>query len=185
MQFESVKKFIRTGYGKVVAILTVLATITTIYDPFRESGPEFNPALLGRWESNYEVPTPSGATTFNGITEYFRNGRYQVNGTLSIAGTFAGTNFNTVVRISGNGTWTADDEFLTFTMAGRNVKGDHIQAGDQAIRLPDMNKDYLPGNSDELKIISIAPERMVLEGKDAIGNPFTIVSTRQKTSPAH
>ncbi|MCG8291954.1 hypothetical protein [Pseudomonas entomophila] len=185
MQFELVKKFIHTGYGKVVAILTVIATILTICDHFRESGPEHNPALFGRWESNYQVPTPSGMTTFNVITEYFRNGRYQVNGTLGITGAFAGTDYNTVIQISGNGTWTADDDFLTFTMTGRNAKGDHIQFGDQNIRLPDMNKDYLPGNSDELKIVSIAPQRMVLEGRDTLGNPFTIVSTRQKSSSSN
>lgn len=189
MKFESIKKFARTGYAKALTVLGVLATIATIYGPFRESGPEHNPAFLGRWESTYQYPVPDGTFTFNGITEYFRNGHYNVNGTFKFSGQTRGQEFSVVMPARGVGIWAADDDFLTFTLNGLRTEPGRYKVGDlelpiptleqiTGIHLPDINQHYLPGASGEVRIISQGDGKMVLQGKGPDGNPFTYVSAR-------
>jgi len=189
MKWETIKKYARNGYIRAAGFLGLLASIAAFYPIFYPSGPEHNPAFLGRWESQYHYPIPGGTFTFNGVTEYFRNGKYNVNGTFEFSGTAADRPFSVVVLARGVGAWTADKRFLTFTLTGLRTEPGRYKSGEfdmpiplleklSGISLPDINKHYLPGSSDELKIISQEPQRMVLEGKDPMGNPFVVVSTR-------
>ena len=189
MKLETIKHFTRKGYVIAAGVIALLAGLVTIYGPFYESGPKHNAAFLGRWESNYQHPVPGGTIAFNGITEYFRNGRYNVNGTLTFSGSAADKPFSAVVLAKGSGVWTADDEFLTFTLTGFHTEPSTFKSGDvempiplleklSGISLPDMNKQYVPGSSDEYKIKSIKQHEIVSQGKDPSGNPFTVVSLR-------
>jgi hypothetical protein len=189
MTFESFKKLALTGYAKVLAALGIVATLATIYSAVQEPGPKHNPAFLGRWESTYEYPLPGGKFTFSGITEFFRNGHYNVNGTFTFSGQTLGQEFSAVMPARGVGNWTADDDFLTFTLTGLRTEPGRYKVGAlelpiptleqiTGIRLPDINQHYVPGTSDELKIISQADDKMVLQGKGPDGNPFTYVSER-------
>ena len=189
MNLETIKHFTRKGYVIATAVIAFIAGIVTIYGPLYESGPKHNPAFLGRWESNYQHPVPGGTIAFNGITEYFRNGRYNVNGTLNFSGVAAGKPFSTVVLTKGSGTWTADNEFLTFTLTGLRTEPSSFKSGElempiplleklSGYSLPDMNKQYVPGSSDEYKIVSLERQRIVLQGKDPLGNPFTVITSR-------
>jgi len=190
MKFETFKNLARTGYGKALTILGVLATVATIYSAFHESGPEHNPEFFGRWESTYEYPVPGGKFTFNGITEFIRNGHYNVNGTFKFSGVTGGKEFAAVMPARGVGEWTADDDFLTFTLTGLKTEPGRYKFGDMelpiptleqmtGIYLPDLNQHYLSGASGEVKIISQEEGKMVLQGTDPAGNPFTYVSTRR------
>lgn len=172
MRWETIKKFTRNGYVRVVGIFTLVGSIATVYGVVHPSGPEHNPNLLGRWKSNYQYPVPGGTVAFSGITEYFRNGRYNVNGTLKFSGDAADKPFTAVLLSRGSGTWIADDEFLTITLTGL-----HTEPA-SGYSLPDMNKQYVPGSSDEYQILSQEPQYVVLQGKDPFGNPFKIVSYR-------
>lgn len=189
MKFETFKRYCRKGYVRVAGLMALLASIAGVYGVIHPSGPELNPAFLGRWESKYQYPIPGGTFTFNGVTEYFRNGKYNVNGTFEFSGEAADRPFTAVVLARGVGTWTATDEFLTFTLNGLRTEPGSYKSGDiempiplleklTGISLPDMNKHYLPGNSDELKILSQDRKQIVLEGKDPAGAPFLVVSNR-------
>jgi hypothetical protein len=186
MKWEAIKKLMRNSYFKAGSIITLLAGLATVYEVLHPSGPEHNPAFLGRWESNYQHPVPGGTVAFNGITEYFRNGRYNVNGTLKFSGGAAEKPFSAVVLSKGSGTWTADNQFLTFTLTGLRTEPTSFKSGElempialleklSGFSLPDMNKQYVPGSSDEYKIISQERKRIVLEGKDPFGDSFTVV----------
>ncbi|MFK3971175.1 hypothetical protein ACI2KS_10655 [Pseudomonas sp. NPDC087358] len=189
MKLETIKRYARKGYVKAAGLIALIASIATIYGVIHPSGPERNPAFLGRWESNYQYPVPGGTFTFDGVTEYFRNGNYNVNGTFEFSGDAAGKPFSAIVLARGVGTWTASEEFLTFTLTGLRTEPGRYKSGEfdmpiplleklTGISLPDLNTHYLPGSSDELKIISQEQQRIVLQGKDPAGNPFLVVSTR-------
>lgn len=172
MIWETIKKLTRNGYVRAGGIFTLLGSIATVYGVVHPSGPEHNSNILGRWESNYQYPVPGGTVAFNGITEYFRNGRYNVSGTLKISGEASDKPFSAVLLTKGSGTWIADDEFLTVTLTGL-----HTEPA-SGYSLPDMNKQYVPGSSDEYQILSQERQKIVLQGKDPFGNPFNIVSSR-------
>lgn len=189
MDMTVIKQYARKGYIQAGAVVGLIAGVVTIVEPFRESGPEHNPAFLGRWESNYQYPVPGGAVEFKGVTEYFRNGRYNVNGTLEFYGGAADKPFSAVSLAHGSGTWTADKKFLTITLTGLHTEPSTFKSGGKempisvlqelsGVSLPDPNKSYVPGSSDEYAIISQEPQRIVLQGKDPAGNPFTMVSAR-------
>lgn len=189
MNLETIKQYTRKGYVRAAGLIALLAGLATIYAAFQESGPKHNSAFLGRWESNYQYPVQGGSVAFNGITEYFRNGRYNVNGTLKFSGSAADKPFSAVVLAKGSGTWTADNEFLTFTLTGLRTEPSSFKSGElempiplleklSGYSLPDMNKQYVPGSSDEYKIVSLERQRIVLQGKDPLGNPFTVITSR-------
>lgn len=190
MTIETLKNLARTSYAKALAALGVVATIATIYSAVHESGPEHNPAFFGRWDSTYEYPVPGGKFTFSGITEFFRNGHYNVNGTFKFSGETGGKEFAAVMPARGVGTWTADDDFLTFTLSGMKTEPGRYKFGDMELPiptleqitgryLPDLNQQYLSGTTGEVKIISQEEGKMVLQGKDPAGNPFTYISSRR------
>ncbi|AFO47288.1 MULTISPECIES: hypothetical protein [Pseudomonas] len=190
MKIETLKNLARTSYAKALAALGVVATIATIYSAVHESGPEHNPAFFGRWDSTYEYPVPGGKFTFSGITEFFRNGHYNVNGTFKFSGETGGKEFAAVMPARGVGTWTADDDFLTFTLSGMKTEPGRYKFGDMELPiptleqitgryLPDLNQQYLSGTTGEVKIISQEEGKMVLQGKDPAGNPFTYISSRR------
>jgi len=190
MKLESIKNIALTGYAKILTILGVAATIATIYSAVHESEPEHNPAFFGRWESTYEYPVPGGKFTFSGVTEFIRNGHYNVVGTFKFSGETEGKEFSAVMPARGVGTWNADDEFLTFTLTGMRTEPGRYKFGDlelpiptleqiTGIYLPDLNQQYLSGASGEVKIISQGDGKIVLQGTDPAGNPFTYVSTRR------
>lgn len=189
MKWETIKQYTRNGYIRAAGLVGLLASIATIYPIFYPSGPEQNLGFLGSWESRYQYPVPGGTFTFNGVTEYFRNGKYNVNGTFEFSGIAADKPYSVVVLARGVGAWTASKEFLTFTLTGLRTEPGRYKSGEfdmpiplleklSGISLPDLNKYYLPGSSDELKIISQEQRRIVLQGKDPFGDPFVIVSTR-------
>jgi len=190
MKLETIKQFTRKGYVRAGGLITLLAGIATVYGVVHPSGPERNPAFLGRWDSKYQYPIPGGTFTFDGVTEYFRNGKYNVNGTFEFSGNAADRPFSAVVLARGVGTWTANKEYLTFTLTGLRTEPGKYKSGEfempiplleklSGISLPDLNEHYLPGSSDELEIISQEQKRIVLQGKDPSGAPFVIVSTRR------
>lgn len=189
MKFEAVKNLARMSYAKALAALGIIAAIATIYGAMHESGPEHNPAFLGRWDSTYQYPVPGGKFTFSGVTEFIRNGHYNVNGTFKFSGFTGDREFAAVIPARGVGVWTADSDYLTFTLNGLRTEPGRYQFGDlelpiptleqmTGIYLPDLNQHYLAGASGELKIISQKGGKIVLQGKDPDGNPFTYVATR-------
>jgi hypothetical protein len=189
MKWEKIKQYARNGWVRAGGVITLFASVATIYPVLFPSGPELNPAFLGRWESKYHYPVPGGTFTFDGVTEYFRNGKYNVNGTFEYSGNAADRSFSAVVLARGVGTWSASKEFLTFTLTGLRTEPGSYKSGDiempiplleklTGITLPDMNAHYLPGSSDELKIISQEQKKIVLQGNDPAGNPFVVVSIR-------
>ena len=190
MKRETIKQFTRKGYVKFGGIITLVASIATIYAAVHDSGPEHNPGFLGRWESNYQHPVPGGTVAFNGVTEYFRNGRYNVNGTLKFSVSTLDKPASSVVLANGSGTWSADSDLLTFTLTGMHFEPSSFKSGElempialleklSGYSLPDINKQYVPGSSDEYKILSQERLRIVLQGKDPVGDPFTVVSSRR------
>ncbi|MPQ86236.1 hypothetical protein F0170_20960 [Pseudomonas sp. MAFF 730085] len=181
MRWETIKKIARNGYVIAGGIITLIGSIATVYGVAHPSGTEHNSNFLGRWESKYQYPVPGGTVAFNGITEYFRNGRYNVRGTLKISSDASDKPYSAVLISKGSGIWMADDQFLTLTLTGLHTEPASFIIGEQSgYSLPDMNKRYVPGSSDEYQILSQERQKIVLQGKDPFGNPFKIVSSKTR-----
>lgn len=189
MEISTIKRYARISYPLVTAAIFLAAAIAGIWGVFRPSGPEHNPGFLGRWESTYQYLVPLGLLRFQGTTEFLRNGHYNVLGTIEISGMTEDRPFEYSIPVRGAGKWMADDEYLTFTLTDMRADPGRYKIGKldipipaleqiTGIRAPDFNKQYLPGGSGEVKIISQEERKMVLEGQDPSGKPFTYLTTR-------
>lgn len=173
-------------FGSVVA---VLASVVTIYTTLHDANPN-NPRFIGRWKTDYTYPITNGNFEFKGMTEYFRNGRYNVNGIVIVDGTVEAKPYRFEYSVNGAGSWTADSSLLSFTLADMKtipmsyiVDGTSIPpslvakfAGPSA---PNLSDAYASGASDEARILSIKDDEITLEGNDPKGNAFTIQTYKQ------
>ena len=190
MNLDNFRLLARTGYAKALVVLGTLGTIATIYSAIHVSGPQLKPSFFGRWSSTYEYPVPGGTFSFSGVTEFIRNGHYNLNGTFKFSVVTGGSKFAVVMPVHGVGEWNADDEYLTFTLKGLKIESGIYKLDAlelpmptveqmTGIRLPDLNQHYLPGGAGEVKIISQTGKEMILEGVDPGGAPFRYVTVRQ------
>jgi hypothetical protein len=189
MSFTAIQKVSTKAWFALAALVTVLSGIATIYATFHEANPN-NPSFIGRWNTDYNYPITNGTFEFKGMTEYFRNGRYNVNGIVIVDGTVEAKPYRLEYSVIGAGSWTADSSLLSFTLADMKTTPKSYVINGTAIppslvaklagpSMPNLSDGYASGTSDEAKIVAIKDDVITLEGKDPAGKAFTIQTYRQ------
>lgn len=175
------------------SLLAVFASAATVYSWLRDinTSPPHNSSFFGRWESSYSYPITGGTFTFKGMTEYFQNGKYNVAGTITIAGTVETKAYQFEYNAYGAGSWTADSNIFAFTLDNikTSPKSYVLDGQDIPVLLvskllgasaPNLSDAYASGSSGEARIVSVEKNEITLEEKDPKGKPFTIHSYRQE-----
>ena len=94
------------------------------------------------------------------------------------------------MQAQGSGNWSTNEGFLTFTLT--NLRKDLLDYVVTDGEMPEavlnnlkkmltieLNEKYVPGNSDEYKIVSVSKNKLIMEGKDPQGRPFAVINVRQ------
>ncbi|UII69089.1 hypothetical protein LVW35_15455 [Pseudomonas sp. HN11] len=175
------------------SVLAVLASAAAIYSWLKEinTSVSHNQSFFGRWESNYAYPITGGTFTFKGMTEYFQNGKYNVAGTITVAGSVESKTYQFEYNAYGAGTWTADSRIFSFTLDNIKTAPKSYVLDGQDIPVvlvstllgasaPNLSDAYPSGSSGEARIVSIEENEITLEEKDPKGKPFIIHSYRQQ-----
>lgn len=170
----------------------LLAGIAAIYSGWHDanSSDPHNSKFIGRWNSDYSYPISNGTFQFKGMTEYFHNGRYNVNGVVTVAGVVNAQPYRFEYNVSGAGSWTADSRLLAFTLAElKSIPKSYVIDGKEiptalvakiaGPSLPNLSDSYASGASGEARILSVKDEQIALEETEPTGKPFTIQTYRQ------
>lgn len=192
MSFTVIQKVSSKSWVILASAVALLSGIATIYSGWHDANPSdpHNPHFIGRWNSDYTYPITGGIFEFKGMTEYFHNGRYNVNGIIIVEGTVEAIPYHFEYSVNGAGSWTADFSLLSFTLADMKTipKSYVIDSKDIPTLLvakmvgpsmPNLSDAYASGASGETRILSIEDDEMTLEGKDPAGKAFTIHTYRQ------
>ncbi|WP_248746232.1 hypothetical protein [Pseudomonas sp. MWU12-2037] len=166
-----------------------LAGIAAAYVTFHPLT-NFNPGVVGRWESDYSYPIQGGTLRFQGRSIFFHEGKYNVAGVITLEGTTKGQGYKYHYNVVGAGNWTADSKRMSITLQNMHsfarsieVKGieltPELAERVSGIPTPKLTDSYPDGMSDEYNLQSASPKALVLQGIDPFGKPFTIQMHRQ------
>ncbi|KPW89934.1 hypothetical protein BVY11_28410 [Pseudomonas amygdali pv. morsprunorum] len=175
--------------GSLIAAISGLAGIAAVllvyYPPDHQ-----NAKLVGRWESDYSYPITGGTASFQGKTDLFREGKYNVNGIMTLEGVVENKPYKFTYNVVGAGVWTADSERMSISLTNmKSITKSLSLAGvkippELAVRLsgqplPSLSDAYPEGMSEEYELQSIASDVVVLKTKDPFGKPFTFEMHRK------
>lgn len=166
-----------------------LAGIVALYlsfNPFTN----FNPDVIGRWYSSYSYPITGGSLYFDGRTDLFPEGKYNVSGTVIIEGKAQGEFYKYAYNVVGAGTWMADKEHMQITLQNMRSSTSFIEVagmrlGPQLVEkllgkpAPELSDAYPGGMSDNYNIEAVSPKIVVLRAVDPFGKSFEIKMKRQ------
>lgn len=169
-------------FGSVAGIAAIYLTVNPLTN--------FNPDVIGRWESDYSYPVTGGILNFKGHTNLFHEGKYNVSGVITIEGKIDEQAFKFSYNVVGAGNWTADSKRMSITLqnihsstksievAGMDISPDLVEklSGKPA---PALSDAYPSGMSDEYGLKSVSHETVVLQATDPFGKPFQIEMHRQ------
>ncbi|WP_439836305.1 hypothetical protein [Aeromonas enteropelogenes] len=169
--------------ASIVTIAGFILSVNTDWNPFDDKLKNSND-FLGIWQSKYSYPVANGTTTVQGTTEYFKNGKYNVIGVVTID--YAKAGFDPIkieYDMDGTGLWNHDDKNLYITLT--NVKS-HLRSVFMDNKKYSLNElkahgsipkleDVMPDNiSEQYAIINKEGNHITLEADDPMGNTFLI-----------
>ena len=174
---------------KTITILSSIASIIPvllIYFPLTD----FNPKVIGRWDSSYSYPITDGKMSFKGHTDFFHGGKYNVSGTMTLEGLVKDEKYSYTYNVVGAGNWTADNDRVSVTLLNLNSFAKSIQVAGvdfspqmveniTGIPTPSLSAAYPGGMSDEYDLQSASAETLILQTRDPFGKFFTIELHRQ------
>ena len=175
--------------GSLIAAISGLAGILTVllvyYPPDHQ-----NAKLVGRWESDYSYPITGGTASFQGKTDLFQEGKYNVIGVMTLEGVVEDKPYKFTYNVVGAGVWTGDSERMavsltnmksmtkSLTLAGVNIPPElAVRLSGQP--LPTPSDSYPEGMSEEYELQSVSSDMIVLKTKDPFGKPFTFEMHRK------
>jgi hypothetical protein len=190
MSFSVLKNASLKAWLILGSVAAVLASVVTIYSTLHNANPN-NPRFIGRWKTDYTYPITNGSFEFKGMTEYFRNGRYNVSGIVIVDGTVEAKPYRFEYNVNGAGSWTADSSLLSFTLADmKTIPMSYVIDGTSVPpalvakligpSMPNLSDAYAAGASDEARILSIKDDEITLEGNDPAGKAFTMRTYKQR-----
>jgi len=125
-----------------------------------------------------------------GTTEYFRNGKYNFVGIMSISNVTKNSDaIKVIYDVDGTGTWNNDSNNLYITLTdvisspqNLQVNQDRYELSDPKFRHPQFRnlipklESFMPSNiSEQYSIIAKKPTLITFELDDPKGNMFSIV----------
>ncbi|AZD86899.1 hypothetical protein C4K14_4077 [Pseudomonas chlororaphis subsp. aureofaciens] len=147
-----------------------------------------DPAILGRWQSQYQYLDSAGVVKLEGITELFENRTYSYVGKLSHTVMGKEEPFTAVYRLHGSGEWSGDNKVvltkLTHLLAPLSVarSGDVEVSGAELKQMTGRTlslADGVPmGLSERYEVVSLQDDRMVWRTQDLKGQPLIIEMLR-------
>lgn len=175
--------------GGIAAFFSSIAGIAgfiLVIHPFTN----FNPDVVGHWESDYSYPITGGKFSFKGKTDFFHEGKYNVAGVITLEGKAKEQNFKYTYNVVGAGNWMADSERMSITLQNMHSFAKSIKIADvdftprlaeqlSGMKTPELSESFPGGMSDEYTLESISPQIMVFRATDPFGKPFTIKMHRQ------
>jgi len=150
----------------------------------------FNPHVVGRWNSDYSYPIAGGTLRFKGQTNLFHEGKYNVSGVITLEGKVRNQAYKYTYNVVGAGSWTADRERISITLQNLNSFAKSIEVAGMSFTpaeaekisgtaTPNLSESYPGGMSDEYDLQSITEGTVVLRATGPFGKPFTIQMHRQ------
>lgn len=175
--------------ASVTSFFSSAAGIAALYLVFHPLT-NFNPDVVGRWDSDYSYPITDGTLHFKGRTNLFHEGKYNVSGIITLEGKIKGQGYKFSYNVIGAGNWTADNERMSITLQNMHstTKSIEIAGIDISPQLveklsgkpaPELSDAYPSGMSDEYCLESVSPDSVVLQATDPFGKPFKIQMHRQ------
>lgn len=190
MNILSLGRFFSKSVAGLTAVFTLLSGALGVFVYYFPSGPLQDPDFFGRWESRYEYHWNGERVSYRGNIQYIRNGRYNVSGVFDHSGYNSGNQYQYSIQAKGSGNWSRSEDFLTVMLT--NLRWDVLRYSVIDQEMPEriinkfksdltaeLNEKYVPGSSDEYKIVSVEKNKIVMVGKDPGGHPFKMISTRK------
>ena len=175
--------------ASVASFLSSVAGIAALFFVFYPLT-NFNPDVVGRWDSDYSYPITDGTLHFKGRANLFHEGRYNVSGVITLEGKIKEQGYKFSYNVIGAGNWTADSERMSITLQNMHSSTKSIEVAGIDISpqlmeklsvkpAPELSDAYPSGMSDEYRLESVSPEIVVLQATDPFGKPFKIQMHRQ------
>jgi len=168
----------------IAGIFSVFWNVYTYWSPF-EDKLRNSDDFLGIWESKYSYSITNGMAGVEGTTEYFRNGKYNFVGAISISYVTKNSDAMKVTYdVDGTGTWNNDSSNLYITLTDVISSPKNLQMNEDSYDLnhpksreliPKL-ESVMPSNiSEQYSIIAKKPTLITFELDDPKGNMFSIV----------
>jgi len=168
----------------IAGIFSVFWNVYTYWSPF-EDKLRNSDDFLGIWESKYSYSISNGMASVEGTTEYFRNGKYNFVGAISISYVTKNSDAMKVTYdVDGTGTWNNDSSNLYITLTDVISSPKNLQMNEDSYDLnhpksreliPKL-ESVMPSNiSEQYSIIAKKPTLITFELDDPKGNMFSIV----------
>lgn len=175
--------------ASTISFFGSLAGIVAVYFIFSPIT-NFNPDIIGRWDSDYSYPVTDGVLSFKGRTILFHEGKYNVAGVITLEGKIKEQGYKFSYNVVGAGSWTADSKRMSITMQNMHSKTKSIEVAGIVFNpelveklsgkpAPQLSDAYPNGMSDEYNLESVSPEIVLLQATDPFGKPFQILMRRQ------
>ncbi|MFB2890988.1 hypothetical protein [Aeromonas veronii] len=169
--------------ASIVTIAGFILNVNTNWNPFDDKLKNSND-FLGIWQSKYSYPVANGTTTVQGTTEYFKNGKYNVIGVVTIDYAKAGFDpVKIVYDMDGTGLWNHDDKNFYITLTNVKSHLSSVLIDNKQYSLNELSahgsipklEDVMPDNiSEQYAIINKEENHITLEADDPMGNTFLI-----------
>ncbi|MFP6831787.1 MAG: hypothetical protein VB998_08045 [Pseudomonas sp.] len=175
--------------ASVTSFFSSAAGIAALYFIFHPLT-NFNPDVVGRWDSDYSYPVTDGTLHFKGRTNLFHEGKYNVSGVITLEGKIKEQGYKFSYNVIGAGNWTADSERMSITLQNihsttKSIEVAGIDITPQLVEklsgkpTPELSDAYPSGMSDEYSLEFVSSDIVVLQATDPFGKPFKIQMHRQ------
>lgn len=170
--------------GIIAGIFGVFWSVYTHWSPF-EDKLRTSDDFLGIWESKYSYSISNGTATVRGTTEYFKNGKYNFSGIMTINSTINNSDVLKVIYdVDGTGQWNHDSKNFYVTLTNSISHPRYLQIDNKQYDLDEPKfleliptlEDFMPANmSEQYAIINKKATQITFELDDPMGKTFSMV----------
>ncbi|WP_260963323.1 hypothetical protein [Pseudomonas citri] len=191
---STLKQYSVKSWAALVAVVGLMAGFPAISTWLADMRADYYKShFIGRWTEEFSYLDGGVQFEFKGMTEYFANNHYNLNGVIALVGTEPSKPYRFEYSVNGAGSWNADSEYLSFTLEqmktlpkSYTVDGKEISPLTVAQfigpSMPNLSDIYPAGASGQARIKEVEKNRIVLEQRALDGRSF-IVTTHRQVSP--
>lgn len=188
IKFSLIIATIVTAMGYVSTTVDFVGKVRSVF-----AGTTTDPHFLGRWNTQWEYsPTGRVSLGFRGTSEFFKNGRYNTSGIMTVVDRKSAPDPVRVEYLaSWAGTWSVVDKGITTTMEEMKTTPSMIAIGTKALpanevmqilgrdaHLPNLSDLYPNGATAYATIVSVSDRAFLLTEDAGHNQEFTIFGQR-------